>query len=560
MMIVENPLVSSEINAIDPRFSETVVENKKDNEEIKQRLTRLHSVSRIFSSKAKSRDSIDALKQTNKLPSPFKGLTTFNDLPSELYHIILSYYTLSFRGLLHFATINKVCKHISDYSLLWLSCNLSFYAPRIYWIAHNIITKNDNRKISELANSSSNYTKCHLEIFMNETRFPPVYHVIINSTIVVSDLIADNYEVDLPPCHSIASTSVLRYQLAHKVRNWFLPLYLEYNALWNWNGYYRPYLVSYCDWIKVLEEYFTSVIGFTTALFTVCIYFFSSFPSLSSFSFQNSLGFMLILFCLFLYLFCIFAFMIDEVFSRIIHNYYTLKKLFDYGTLGTIIYGLDSIAGLLMGLIIIVSLVYCKCLGLIPSAWSWMIIPFWISIIAALIRWFKELWTDGGKDFVIVSLTFMFIYAANAIPFSCLLVSLYYDNILSDMNLGYALVPLYPVFLVMFLLTLVRIFYVSLVEIALCNGSVYYYNSCYQKVIMVFVNMLGTILAFLINFCVIMLSISLFNIENDNDTWDKDTLGIHFSPLTLVLLFVISIQSFLLVMYYEDKNGYLFIS
>ncbi len=55
---------------------------------------------------------------------------TFSDLPTELIHVILSYYAYSFRDLIKFSTINKTCQQISDHSILWLEVKLMFYPSK----------------------------------------------------------------------------------------------------------------------------------------------------------------------------------------------------------------------------------------------------------------------------------------------------------------------------------------------------------------------------------------------------------------------------------------------
>lgn len=50
-------------------------------------------------------------------------------LPIELLHLILQFYTNKLSGLIKFQTICKQFKEVSSHSLLWLSIDLSFYAP-----------------------------------------------------------------------------------------------------------------------------------------------------------------------------------------------------------------------------------------------------------------------------------------------------------------------------------------------------------------------------------------------------------------------------------------------
>ena len=84
---------------------------------------------------SEEKDKMKEIKEIHNSPiSPRMRYSSqiFSDLPAELIHVILSYTVHTFRDLIKFSTINKACKQISDYSLLWLQMNLVFYPPREY--------------------------------------------------------------------------------------------------------------------------------------------------------------------------------------------------------------------------------------------------------------------------------------------------------------------------------------------------------------------------------------------------------------------------------------------
>eukprot|EP01040_Poterioochromonas_malhamensis_P009375 gene9375-10179_t len=151
----------------------------------------------------------------NPLFRPHLSDRIFSDLPGELIHIILGYYTHSFKDLIKFSTINKTCKQISDYSLLWLQINLMFYPPKEYLHRkgyYHYSTYISFEEFIETQIRANFLPKLEKELFSPETIFPPVCKVYVAP-----------FQNDLPRFKK--SSEELDYELAYRVVSGFISLY-----------------------------------------------------------------------------------------------------------------------------------------------------------------------------------------------------------------------------------------------------------------------------------------------------------------------------------------------
>jgi hypothetical protein len=90
--------------------------------------------------------------------------------PTEIFYIILEFYTSSVKGLLTFKTIFRNWKYIGETSLIWLSCKLEFSAPRAYRESCTVVFMPGHHPRSDAQ---------VLSMGMIESKFPKVVRVEI---------------------------------------------------------------------------------------------------------------------------------------------------------------------------------------------------------------------------------------------------------------------------------------------------------------------------------------------------------------------------------------------
>jgi hypothetical protein len=106
------------------------------------------------------------INRTNRATTGINHFVGNDVFPTEIFYIILEFYTNSWKGLLTFKTICQNWKYIGETSLIWLSCKLEFSAPRAYRVfmpSHN--PRNEVQVLS---------------IGMIESKFPTVVQVKID--------------------------------------------------------------------------------------------------------------------------------------------------------------------------------------------------------------------------------------------------------------------------------------------------------------------------------------------------------------------------------------------
>jgi hypothetical protein len=543
-----------------------------------------------------------------------RAVKSLDDFPSELLHFILSFYTNSFKGLICFACLSKTCKMISDYSLLWITCDLKFFAPKIYLQSLNVIPLGYTGTTANYLeqNTLLMYSPSYVQRLFSEFKsFPPVYIVDIQKPYELdnsptgnnnnnnqwdpdlhdnnsigshhhfdddSDFVTDfnNFETMSPsiqptnpqnssPYHqndNNNSPTELRYELAHRIRNDFIPYVIEYQKLWHWHGKYRNYLENMVVFFHFLNRQYKWMLLFSMVLLSLSVYFLFDFE-LNNISYNNFIGFYLIFIDLGLVFLLLVGSAIAGCFEYFVYNYETLQIKFQYSHC---ISGFDTMILFLTGILVPMVLSYIKLIPLgneLPhlSWWSIVVVMWglWNSSLLLCVNQISQLYDCWDIGFLV-----LIIYLINAVPATFLFLTLYYDDENTHshngiMDLGDCLLPLYPLFFLMSLFTCFRLVWMVVNWYQGCvKGYAIGYGFSSQRVsnAMVFLVSFLTNCCFVANsFSILVLCILSFEDEQDDD--NKKVLGgIHFSPVVFILLFFISIHGGILGYSLEESMSY----
>ncbi len=312
----------------------------------------------------------------------------FCDFPGELIHIILCYYTYSFKDLIKFSTINKTCKQISDHSLLWLEVKLMFYPPKQYVYQKgygsfqgydfcSLLQIHENyEETMEAMLLKYNFRTLGKELFSKEEVFPPVYKVSVTTS--------------LQQYLTQHQTSVEKsdQDLAYLVGKWWKELFVKYQRFYQMHMFYYPYLNYLYQRIYKIDEidrsynyYQVGTVG--AGIFSM--YFLFDFYS-TNLSQLNNMGFSLLLGGGFFYVILDLLFITNSVIVWLLYNNKTLQflpKLSYFTPYNTIFIRLFSV---LINLILLIS----RCVTSLGLDWWESTFPLWVGCSLMYGLWYYE--------------------------------------------------------------------------------------------------------------------------------------------------------------------------
>ncbi len=471
-----------------------------------------------------------------------KEQSSFSDLPGELIHIILCYYTHSFKDLIKFSTINKTCKQISDHSLLWLEVKLMFYPPQkllfqqghYYYLwsqSYEAYLEDEIRRL--------NFPALKKQLLSHESVFPPVYKVEVPS--FRQDLAQyrnDNQESD--------------FEIAYRISQWWKGLFVRYQQLYHRHVKYVSYGVKYYLFkpVHIVYHSINYVLFLTACVGIISIYLLFDWKN-TNLSLENKIGLYMLLGLIGFYMVLHVTWIMICVVGRIVRNKETLLFRFRYYYLNSFdLPLLLTLTSIFIGLI----MVLLKCDGSLGNNIDWWetALPLWISLSIVYGLWYYEHRKIPARRHLFVGQVISF-YVTIAPCLTCTLIACYYDSIYIG-PFQYTLLPLYPVF---FLTAIVALGYpVWSIGNFISNfkrGWIELNPLWYFALHLFVLNM--TNISIIINcWSVIMLLIDSYRID-DND-WDKKFFSVHFTPLTCFLIFLFSIPCFLLGLFAESKHFY----
>jgi hypothetical protein len=449
----------------------------------------------------------------------------FDQLPVELIRIILLFFAKDFRDLIKFSTLNQTCKFASDHSLLWMTSDLTFYSPKAYTKLLLGISGDDypiEGMILNMHSASTNY-------FLSDS-YRPVIKVMFNR------LKAVFYENR--PLQE-------RYEVSNHVRVWFMDYYINYHKLWRFHIRWRPVFNNFYLYYRLLDQNMYNILGCFFALLCICLYLFSDGFPRTSFSTNNQVGFALIYFILGSIQFINFLSLLATYFAYYFCNLHSLKPGFSYRPL----FGIDLIGIFNFLFFITILLTQLKLMNEITWSWRCITIPMWILSTLGLILLsfgFSVMDYSWNQRFYGI---IAYIYIVYSIVLSVFLLAWESDTSNSSINIGNALIPIYPMLLVLFLVTLVKLFMTITGSIFGCDDRPSYLSVFFKKMYrddcrLVFLVILhrtlewiSTGLLIIASFSVIFLLIEGYEVDNYRGM-SKEIFGITFTPIVLLFLII----------------------
>ena len=188
----------------------------------------------------------------------------FNDLPEEVIHLILWYYTNCYSGLLFLRCLCKDWKTAIETSDIWLFCDLTFYCPKEYLL----LRRNDFKIIND---------SVMLRIFIESSNFVSsmTYHISLFQQISFQECLKVTCDKTIL---TFKKDERNRKLIANEICRWFIKLIGSYHDWWARCIYWRK-LIGFCyhflnaNYIPILLPF---LLFLTNALFILSIYYLNS--------------------------------------------------------------------------------------------------------------------------------------------------------------------------------------------------------------------------------------------------------------------------------------------
>jgi hypothetical protein len=471
----------------------------------------------------------------------------FTLLPTELLSLILLFYTNSFQGLIAFSCLNKECQNIVNSSLLWLSCDLTFYVSKRYLQAVEVWKPEFVGSVSDFLKHDPAYFIHRIHtLTLSLTLFDQGFKSVQSAFIVT--VYRPNNSFDHLPI-------VERTIHAQKVRAWFMTLFTNYHRLWYWHTRWYPLLITICAYVGwfILEHLVHFVIISLLSLF-FCIYCLFSISTSSFLSVFNHIGFILLLVNLFALILILIGYLLVEIIKYCTNNFIYLLWEWDWidATFPVILVLIST------GSFVGVLLSYLQLADTLSLQWVTIVVIMWFFFLLATVAVVFE-FCFRVQSSLDKAQRIALIYSFNAIPASCLLAALfsYSSSFSSTFSNGLlVLVPVFP-------LTIMSIIGGILVSIR-CQRSVNYYLvfmlrdnklrfGCYYSVWratgILWLGRFIAILPVVLVCCYSLLCVSCFYLPS---TSKPDYPFWSISPLISVLSIICCFEVYFISFYYLD--------
>ncbi len=350
-----------------------------------------------------------------------------NQIPNELYHIILSYYTNKCDQILLLRGISKSWKEIAEHSLLWLECPLQFSSP-----FHYILPSRRTQTLTLPLHSD------YRSSLQNRS-----------GTILIDR--GNQTNLSLNPL----DPSPNKHNQAYEIAQYFVRVYTFYHK--NWWKYHRlasKLRVYYNNICLFLPTYMTCVKIIGTFLLALSSYFLMYLSMETIHSWKTILGFIFIFLYLLFYLIAIILYICKKTMSNYLY-YKTQDNTNDFNFYINIEPIIEHIIIVLIiiELIIALLIIYFKLIHMNNSRnsrflWSYTTIPLWVFPTIMIAMMMNELKKGGQHNQANVLITIFLGYFLYSIALSALLFAVHYDNPSILPSLGVALIPVFPLVLV----------------------------------------------------------------------------------------------------------------
>jgi hypothetical protein len=344
-------------------------------------------------------------------------LSPFQDLPSDILHIILHYYANSISDIIRFSSICRECKETGSYSLLWLKYPLTVQYSREYL----------------------NFTFQFISYFKS---VPKIVDIDLHDILSEDQLRNSNIKeivVRFP-----LRTSKPSFELAHDIRQNYMRIFTQCQRYWyeRMQRYlFYEKIDKFCnEFVDSFYGIFCLVVGILSQSFAC--YFFADFPQYpGSLTKRNRKGFVCLYFTAFLHVVLTLFWLEIKAFE--FRKYYFGIKHRALEAIRILSLPLTALLSLI-GLILTFFLLKMKFSSSPQLQFAWISIPFWISSVFGLVlcrTHLSRIDPLSQRIFVLLTVT--------AIPLTVLLAGLYFDRYSSShssfsSSLGYVFIPLYP--------------------------------------------------------------------------------------------------------------------
>jgi hypothetical protein len=210
-------------------------------------------------------------------------LSPFQDLPTDILHIILHYYATSISDIIRFSSICRECKEIGRYSLLWLKYPLT--------VKYSLEYLNFTFQFLRYFNDGPQIVDVNLQDILSQEQ---LRNINIKEIVIGFPL-----RTGKPP-----------FELAHDIRQNYMRIFTQCRRYWYermQRYHFYEKIDKFCnEFVDSFYGFFCLVVGILSQSFAC--YFFSDFPQYSGpLTKRNRKGFICLYFTAFLYfILCLF--------------------------------------------------------------------------------------------------------------------------------------------------------------------------------------------------------------------------------------------------------------
>jgi hypothetical protein len=378
--------------------------------------------------------------------------SSFDRIPTEILHMILVYYTNTLKGLLIFSAINRSCQSICRSSLLWLSCDLIFHAPFALSSCLDL-SREEFENILQLPYSRRSHVKI---LFAEEKHFPLVCKVIISREIPSTYQSDPRFQACFAEIYQDKNETAHHY--AERISSYVLELNRQFQHYWGLEIQYNRFIKGMRSVYRLnakIHSYFPGFLLLIIALISISMYFLND-VDYGDLTDNNRIGLQLALVAYLLLFLLLINFSLKDSLSWTEDTRRNCLKLQ---------FSIDPRVGALFGLcliglaILILLILSYACLTGMMAIPSWVIVLiFWVFLLP--VPYLLTSWTTYTlNNSLLTMVKIVSWYVLLILPMSPLLLALYCDDDKERYHgipsLGYAVVPWYPMAMVLLLLTVV---------------------------------------------------------------------------------------------------------
>lgn len=386
-------------------------------------------------------------------------------LPSEILHLILSFYTSKFPGVIHFGTICKEWKEVADHSFIWSKRVISFYSPIEYFRSYIPNIDEDIEEERLILARAEVGNRRPLIIDINQTDFQCFAYRFKIEVHISGDNLNDNDDVENPLSNERTTTvsspplpfpAKQPLERAAEIRRKFMRIFTTFHRLWHWHIQHRPYSASI---LKALSPTNMRQNIYAAAFCTLflppasCLLLsdITNYPS--SISEKNTIGFIVLYSFVFILIITLICSILHMIAAEIVYSLnleiWKSKSKID-------VYALLVLTFLLLGGGLSVALLQYK-VSSTSSSFHYLYIPLplWVfaSLATALTYYMRKDLNQFLKQISPWLSWYSAFVALLSIPLGFSLIALRYDFPDDAPSLAIAMIPFYPLECVIYMVT-----------------------------------------------------------------------------------------------------------